>query len=470
MVLFQNETFLVKSLSFEEDESSGETKVNKLKFICAFILLLGAANAWCEPYSILQGTTSETTTHFTVVAEASEILSFKVVDANGGSTPVESERVAYQGSDYVVYRLHANGLSLQKDYKLQVLANGQIADSRSFGMLDTKKRDGRLAFGSCMVRQLHNPFLWNNLEKPLNRPDALMIIGDIVYLDRPHLWPAHKPQNGLEVWEQFVKARLKENLYYWEKLVPTIALWDDHDSGGDNVNSSQVLIHEVRRIFETFLANDEIPGFIQHGPGLAKKFRLFDKNFVMLDGRSFRNRNSSHPAFGSEQDRWLLESLEEGPNFIVSGSQFYGGPLKKDSLEFNWPEFAKVWTRTLREQAQDKNATLAFLSGDVHFSEVEDLEPELFGYRTVEVTSSNIHSFGAPGHYLLKPANPRRRVVTGTHNIVLLEFSKVDEGFGFIARSMGWRGNDLFRTIVSIGSPMRIVNAPANACEEALTL
>jgi DNA-binding phage protein len=55
---------------------------------------------------------------------------------------------------------------------------------------------------------------------------------------------------------------------------------------------------------------------------------------------------------------------------------------------------------------------------------------------------------------------------------VLLEFSAEDKGFGFVARSMGWRGNDLFKTVVSIGTPafsaVHVVSSQP-PCEEALS-
>lgn len=425
-------------------------------FFLALAIGLSAPALAKDGYSILQGSTSDSETHITVMARTDENVRFQA-RINGQSSlmiPVEEKRFDYPESDYSIHRLKIAGLRPGIPYILEVIdSTGRVADRRGFKALDSHKLDGRVAVGSCMIRQMHNPFLWNNLERPENRPDVLLILGDIVYLDRAHLlWP-HQPTTGLEIWQEYVKARLKENLYFWDELVPTFTVWDDHDAGGDNVDYSFPLRTEAWDIYNTFNPNAEIPGVIDFGPGMSRTFQLFGKNFVMLDGRSFREMSPFSPLFGQEQERFLFRSLKPGPNFILSGSQFYGGPIQKDSLEYNWPDIAKKWTRVLREHAEWKKATLAFVSGDVHFSEVQDLEPELFGYWTVEITASNIHSFGFPGHYKLKPNNPRRRAVTGTHNIVLLEFNQESNAFSFVTRAMGWRGNDLFKTVVSIAGP-----------------
>ncbi len=423
--------------------------------ILQLIAIFFVSAAWAEgPYSILQGSTSENVTHFTVVAKADEELIFyaRLDQIPTSYLPVQQKKFTFPGSEWAVHRIKVSGLNTQDAYVLDVMtSNHELMDRRHFRALDTTRAEARVAVGSCMARHMHNPYLWRNLSRPENRPDLLLLIGDTVYLDRPQIWPARPPETGLDVWTEFVNTRNTVELYFWSHLVPTISIWDDHDSGGDNSDMFTPILPTSREIFDVFFANEAIEGFLEHGPGLAKRFKVFGKNFIMLDGRSFRGGTPLNPLFGVEQNQFLLDSLQPGANFVISGSQFFGGPIQKDSLEANWPEFTLRWVEELRHAADDKNATLAFISGDVHFSEVQDLEPELFGYRTVEITSSNLHSFGFPGHYYLKPDNPRRRVVTGTHNVVLMEFDSYD--FHFTVRSMGWRGNDLFHTVVSVERP-----------------
>lgn len=449
----------------------GGIQMNKL----AFLFMAGGLSVSIPAlaaYSIIQGSTSESETWITMVAPAAEKLRIQAGAESDpvSALPIEVKRVEYPGSQHVVYRIKIVGLSPQTPYVLEVLDDrGRVADRRAFKALDPKQANGRVAVGSCMLRQLHNPYLWSNLAREENRPDLLIILGDLVYLDRAKLLRGRPPQNGLEAWEEFVRSRNAEGLYFWENLVPTLSVWDDHDAGGDGVDSSFELLREIRYVYDTFTANDPVPGFIDAGPGMARSFQLFGKNWILMDSRTFREDSPSNPLFGHDQNKWMLRNLKSGPNFILSGTQFYGAPIRKDSLEYNWPEFAIEWTKELREHAEWKRATLAFVSGDVHFSEVQELEPELFGYWSVEITASNIHSFGFPGHHYLKPNNPRRRVATGTHNMVLLEFTDQGNGFGFLTRALGWRGNDLFRTVVSIGGLQpSITVAQESGCEKLL--
>jgi alkaline phosphatase D len=97
-----------------------------------------------------------------------------------------------------------------------------------------------------------------------------------------------------------------------------------------------------------------------------------------------------------------------------------------------------------------KGARFAFLSGDIHFSEVQRLEPRILGYETVEITSSSAHSMTFPGRHLIRARNPRQEAVTSTHNVVLLDFNESERPFDFTARSVGWRGQKLFNYDISI--------------------
>lgn len=401
-------------------------------------------------YSILQGSTSASITHFTVTAHRNEKLVFEAWDGDVVHEPVSVEVRELEGSDWVVHRLKFERMNLGSSYRLKVFKDGQLKDERGFKMLDPSMKEGKIATTSCMLRQFHNPFLWNQLAKPENKPDLLLILGDVVYLDRANLFEKRNPQSELEVWESFATSRNELNLYRWKDLVPVLSIWDDHDSGGDNVDSTFKLMPKIYPIYETFMANDEIKGFVDHGPGLAKKFQLFGKNFIMLDGRSYRGADPLSPLFGTTQELWLLESIRPGANFLLNGIQFWGGYLPKDSMEHNWPEYAVEFGQMLHDAGEAKGAQFAFVSGDIHFSQVQLIEPTLIGYETVEITSSSAHSMTFPGRHIFHPFNPRQEAVTSTHNAVLMEFPKTDLPFHFTVKSIGWRGNTLFDKSINI--------------------
>jgi len=405
-------------------------------------------------YSILQGSTSDSVTHFTVVAHESENLVFTAENAVV-MQPSWVERKVHPGSEWVVYRLRFEGLQPSRDYQLKIRnAVGQLQELRRFQTLDVKRPKGKVAIASCMLRQMHNPMMWRALEK--EAPDLILMIGDAVYLDRDRLlWPKNT-QSTLQAWESYVRMRQTLGVYRWEKLVPTLSVWDDHDAGGDNVTAADFgLMPSLAPIYETFFANDAIDGFLTEGPGQAKQFVLYGKNFVMLDDRTWRDLHPRFPLLGEAQELWMRNQLQPGDNFIIASSQFYGGGNKKDSMEFNWPNQALTFTRDLRAAADRVGAQLVFFSGDIHFSEVQALEKTLFGYPTFEVTSSPAHSSTYPGRHFLHP-NSRRIMATATHNVVLAEFSASRKG-ELGVRALGWSGRTLFEKNLVVG-----------ACDEAL--
>ncbi len=427
------------------------------------LLCIFNGEAWAQTnYSILQGATSDTVTHFTIVAKKSETLRFEIVDLLHAQIfdPVKTEKVEHFNSDWVVHRLRVEGLSPQTPYQLRTLnLAGQVVDQRSFKTIDLNAPVGRVALVSCMLRQFHNPFLWNNLGSFENRPDVILILGDSVYLDRSALLTAKRPKNLDEVWEDFVKSRNKLNLYYWQNLVPVISIWDDHDSGGNGVDAKFLLMAQIRSIYDNFFANEEIPGFLTKGPGVSKQFELFGKNFVMMDGRSFRDLDPMHPLFGREQEDWMFKHVKPGANILLNGIQFFGKSLKKDSFEYNWPVQMEVFFQRLRNEGTKRRASFVFGSGDIHFSEVQSIESEVMGYQTAEITSSSAHSLTFPGFHFFRPSNPRREAVTSTHNVVLMDFDRRIHGFNFEVRSLGWRGQTPFKNYIYVGGP----------CEEWLT-
>lgn len=416
-----------------------------------------AQQAWVEPrYSILQGSTSDRVTHFTVLAPRGESLEFRATTLAGGySRPSEQTVSAEDGSDWVLHRLTFDHLDPRFEYQLEVSEGGVIRDQRSFRSLDLTRKQGRVGILSCMVRQLHNPWMWSALNQPANRPDLMLWIGDSVYLDREqNLFVARQPTSRLEVWEAYANSRNTLDVFFWRDLVPVLSVWDDHDAGGDNVTEANFpLMPEVRKVYDQFFANDPIPGFIEQGPGLAKSFQLFGKNFIMLDDRSFREADMRSPMWGATQEQWLLDQVRAGDNFLVNGVQFFGRFIQKDSYEYDYPEHFADFIPHLRRIGQARAARIAFVSGDTHFSEVQEIGASHLGYTTYEVTSSSVHSFGFAGHYLLKPENPRRLAVTGPHNVILLELSGEGTGrFAFDARSLGWRGGDLFKLHLEVST------------------
>lgn len=399
-------------------------------------------------YSILQGNTSETEAHFTVVARNGNSLNFSV---SSGAQIETADYTTMPGSPWSVYRLRAFGLNKDTNYELGVYdETGELKDLRFFRSLDPNMHQGRIAVVSCMLRQLHNPGIWREMSSSPNRPVLILFNGDATYLDRDNLFFAQNPTSARQAWDNYAYSRNTLDIYFWRELIPILAVWDDHDAGGNNVTYNDFpLMKDIREIFDTFFANEASSEWLEMGPGLAKTFDLFDTRFIWADGRSFRDTDSSSPQFGSLQEHWILNQMRPGLNVMINSTQFFGKFIEKDSYEYYYPESFSEFIEAVRKRSMqiERNTgvptRIVFVSGDTHFSELQGIESDWLGYPTFEITSSSAHSFGVAGHQFLKPGNPRRIASTGAHNFVLMEWIGLAE-HAFQVRSVGANGGDRF--------------------------
>ena len=78
------------------------------------------------------------------------------------------------------------------------------------------------------------------------------------------------------------------------------------------------------------------------------------------------------------------------------------------------------------------NAPFVLVSGDIHYSELMEIETEIFGYKTYEITSSSIHSFTFLQHHNFKK-NPRRikKCATSKHNFNIVTIDNSRDQFKF---------------------------------------
>src|SRR5690554_5094313 len=123
----------------------------------AFLLVLMCTSAAAyagERLSVLQGATSASESHFTVLANRNQEVQFRARPSGqpGLLVPIQVTTMPYPGSEWVVHRLHATGLIPNVPYILEILdGKGRLLDQRKFQSLDTNKPNGRIAVGSCMI-------------------------------------------------------------------------------------------------------------------------------------------------------------------------------------------------------------------------------------------------------------------------------------------------------------------------------
>lgn len=369
-------------------------------------------------FSILQGMTDETSAQFSVVVPKSGSWVLSVTRADGVAAPLVTsvESVSRSYSAYAVQKLFVDGLQLGVPYLLRVTdAKGGQWDEREFSALDLSPRPVRLAFVSCILDLLHRDDIWRRFDA--QNPEAVLFLGDNVYADRTSFINKN-PADEKQLWDRYVLTRNRVKLYFQRKLRPVLATWDDHDFGADNAYRDFPAAEASKFTFDAFFAQSPRPSLVG-GPGIARRWSAFGADFVFMDGRSFRDNVTLAGAkiFGTEQERWLLDGAVAGrPTWLLNGSLFFGAYQTVENFEGS---YRKDFTNFLGALSSSP-AMYCFASGDVHFSEVMDVEAARIGYPTFELVASSMHSYSFPGHEN-RYSNPRRRVGTGSHNFVIFE-------------------------------------------------
>jgi len=368
-------------------------------------------------FSILQGMTDENSSQFSLVLPKAGAWKVEVVPKDGMAAAIEysEELISRPYSDFAVYKVAVSGLELGREYLLRVSdGRGTLQDERDFTALDLSLRRVRLAFVSCALDLLHRDDIWRQFE--VQNPEVALFLGDNVYADRTS-FINKRPADEKQLWERYVLTRNRVLMYFQRRLRPVLATWDDHDYGADNAGREFEHKEAARFTFETFFAQQDRPS-LAGGPGVSKRWSAFGADLVLLDGRTFRDEpgRAGSKLLGSEQEEWLLEGVRGVPTWLMSGSQFYGGYTGRDSYE-------GPFSADFKELIAKLSVTpglYCFASGDVHFSEVMDIEPAQLGYSTFELVSSSIHSYTFPGHEN-RFRNRRRRAATSAHNFVIFE-------------------------------------------------
>ncbi len=367
-------------------------------------------------FSILQGFTNEVSAQFSLLLPKRGVWSIEITE-NGHSELLELQQEIHsrEFSDLCVHKITVSNLRLGRNYILSVRnTEGFVVDQREFSALDLSSRQTRLAFLSCALDLLHRDDVWLQLET--QKPELIFFLGDNVYADRLS-WIRKKIADGKQLWDRYVETRQRVAFYFQRRLTPVVAIWDDHDFGGNNLGRSYPHKQESVRVFETFFAQSESQG-LSRGPGIARQFSAFGADFYLLDGRYFRDdsRVSGAKMFGSLQEKWLFSQIRPRASFLLNGSMFFGGYTQKDSFEGQFDDDFNNFLMRLRAS----DGLFCFAGGDVHFSEVQSIEAAQLGYPTFELTSSSIHSMTFPGHEH-RWTNSRRKASTSSHNFCIFD-------------------------------------------------
>jgi alkaline phosphatase D len=243
-----------------------------------------------------------------------------------------------------------------------------------------------IAFTSCAkIQAVAKQKVWDEIAA--REPDALLLLGDNVYMKREdHDDPAALADDLERHWRRQLAephfaallAALKE------RGAAVLATWDDHDSFGDDrygADLDPALVAAARAAFR------RCAPVTQSSPDLYCRADIGDACILMLDARSYRSavnaKRDRDGMLGAEQWRWLeaqLASERSSYTLVCNGS-----PLHDYGSEgwLAWPTARERMVGLLR----DRPGAL-FLAGDVHDNELGEADG------VIEVVSSAVARIG----------------------------------------------------------------------------
>lgn len=399
-----------------------------------------------DKLSILQGITNTKEVEFSILALKGRNLRFELRDENGEIiAPDETKIVSRDFSPYVVHKT-VFVRDPQKDYNFYAFDGASIVDQRLVGRGQKSPSHLRIAVASCMNDFLDKHFaIWGTLAA--QNPEYVLMIGDNVYADVSSLTTTHEVDPET-LWNRYVDARLRIPFYFQQKLIPTHALWDDHDYGQNNAGSDFKYKEESKAVFEAFFAQDMSDDDWSKGFGVGGLLTLGDFNLYFLDARTFRSKDPKGTQLGLDQTAWFYSKLREeaAPSFVIMGDQFFGGYHQFESFERDHPENFNQFVNELKQI----NTPFIFMSGDRHMSEIMQFPRSLFGKPSFEITSSPIHS-KTFGKEVEKEKNPWRVVAERENvNFMLIDNDAKDNHWFLDVQNIGENGNLYFKRELAV--------------------
>lgn len=217
--------------------------------------------------------------------------------------------------------------------------------------------------------------------------DFMLWLGDNCYY-RKNEW-----ESGEKMFLRNVETRLYKPLQKMLGAHANYAVWDDHDFGPNNADSSYPKRDTALWVFKQFWANPTA-----ENPNIKGTFFNFcyqDAEFFVLDNRYYRSPKGTPNGsiLGKEQLNWLLAQLKTSTatfKFIAGGVQFLNDNLGNDEFE-GMAEFSAERQQIFDFLEKEHISGVIFLSGDRHFAELyQKQRPNT--YPLWEVTSSAINS------------------------------------------------------------------------------
>lgn len=258
-----------------------------------------------------------------------------------------------------------------------------------------------IAFGSCN-NQWFDMRIFNKIRD--QNPDLYLALGDNMYSDVQGWENLPFYPNLIELGYDLLFN--KEPFKTFAKSVPIIATWDDHDYGLNNAGKNFPHKAFSKNLFmKYYQISKDSP--MRSRKGIYNSYYYGDEEhrvqIIMLDTRWFLDVISAEPItpttditktiLGTEQWAWLEEELKVPAKVRIIGTSTQFG-VENNGWE-TWANYPHEMERFYEVIRKTQAEGLFFVSGDIHYAEINKREVEGI-YPLYDVTSSGLTHFHAP--------------------------------------------------------------------------
>ena len=265
-------------------------------------LLVPCTGAATLTYGPLVGSVTDTSANIWIRSDsaASAVVQYQVSGGNW-SQPSQSAAVSLTAGNDFTGALFLTNLSAATSYDYRVLLDGvvQSASTSVFKSLPAQGTPGRFTFvfGADIQQDQKPHTIFGRLAA--QQADFALLMGNTTYSDlsspaatEADFWTAYKANRADSFFQSFANR------------TPIFTVWNDHDYGTNDSDSSYALKSASRAAFGKYWAN---PPYVESNASVYYKFSAADTDFFVLDTRF--NRVPGATLLGATQLQWLKNQL-----------------------------------------------------------------------------------------------------------------------------------------------------------------
>ncbi|MDY7103107.1 MAG: alkaline phosphatase D family protein [Actinomycetota bacterium] len=275
---------------------------------------------------------------------------------------VERRSPAVEPDEYDAVRLVATDLAPGRDHDWWVEVDGVADTGRGRGTFSTPV-DGamslRFAVAAC-ARTGSNGAVFDRIRA--QDPDLYLQLGDLHYrnIEDPSLTAFRAGIGGV------VTQPGQAALY---RDVPIAYVWDDHDFGPNDADSTSATAPVVQQVFRELVPHHPLPAG-PTGP-IHRAFTMGRVRVIMTDTRSVRTADTM---LGEEQLAWLIDELRIASRdhalvIWASPTPWIGEAYEGADTWAGWPDERRTIADAIAGAGIDN---LVMVAGDAHMVAIDD--------------------------------------------------------------------------------------------------